>query len=203
MAVALAALSLAIMWKSGEVPVWKGERFSNIGFDDTGAPGTGFWPFWVCAIMFICSVWVFVNGVMRLSPPSQTSEPYLDRHGVIVMLTVAIPVFLLVLLTDYISMYLAMALFLFYYLLVLGRHGLLLSAALSTVLPFWMFLFFDITMTRTMPKGVLAIEDGIYVPLGNFFRQLDGSLIGLAFLAGGVVLVAAAMLSGRRAQDQA
>jgi hypothetical protein len=198
MAIALALLSLAIMWKSGETPVWKGERFSNIWFDDTGAPGTGFWPFWVCAIMFLCSIWVLVNGVLRLSPPSQKDEPYLDGHGVKVLLTVGIPVFLLVLLTDYISMYFAMALFIFYYLLVLGRHGLVLSGALAFVLPFWMYLFFDITMTRTLPKGILAIEDSIYVPLGNFFRQADGSITGLCFLGGALVLVAAAWLSGKR-----
>ena len=91
-----------------------------------------------------------------------------------------------------------MSLFIFYYLLVLGRHGLVLSGALAFVLPFWMFLFFDITMTRTLPKGILAIEDSIYVPLGNFFRQADGSITGLCFLGGALVLVAAAWLSGKR-----
>ena len=65
------------------------------------------------------------------------------------------------LLTDYISMYFAMALFLFYYLFVLGRHGWVLSSAMALVLPSWMYLFFDITMTRTLPKGVLAIEDAV------------------------------------------
>ncbi len=198
MAIALAALSLGIMWKAGQVPEWKGERFSNIGFDDTGAPGTGFWPFWVCAAMFVCSVWVFVNGLLRLSPPSQSEEPYLDKHGIHVLLTVGFPVFLMVLLTDYISMYFAMTLFVFYYLMFLGRHGIILSVALATVLPFWMFLFFDITMTRTLPKGLLSVEDAIYVPLGNALRQMDGTIIGLMFLAGGAVLVGAAWLSGRR-----
>ncbi|MEM7026507.1 MAG: hypothetical protein AAF637_28610, partial [Pseudomonadota bacterium] len=105
------------------------------------------------------------------------------------------PVFLLVLLTDYISMYFAMALFLFYYLFALGRHGIILSAAMALVMPFWMYLFFDITMTRTLPKGMLAIEDGIYVPLGNFFRSLDGTVISLFFLAGALVLVGASYLS--------
>ena len=198
MAIALAALSLAIMYKAGERPSWSGEaHFSNVGFGDDGSPQGGFWPFWVCAIMFVCSVWVFVNGVLKLSPPSQSGEPYLDGHGVGVVLKVGVPVFLLVLLTDYISMYLSMMLFLFYYLTVLGRHGLVFSAALSVVLPFCMYLFFDITMTRTLPKGVLAIEDGLYIPLGNFFRSLDGTMISLCFVAGGLVIVGASYLKGR------
>ena len=199
MAIALAALSLAIMYKAGERPSWSDEaRFSNVGFGEDGAPQGGFWPFWVCAIMFLCSVWVLVNGILKLSPVAKREGAYLDRHGINVLLTVGVPVFLLVFLTDYISMYFSMALFLFYYLFVLGRHGILLSVAMALVFPFWMFLFFDITMTRTLPKGVLAIEDGIFVPLGNFFRSLDGTMISLCFLAGAAVLVAASLLSRKR-----
>ena len=198
MATALALLSLYIMWKSGERPGWSGEpRFSNIGFGEDGSPQGGFWPFWICAVMFVCSIWVFVNGLLKLSPPSRMAEPYLDRHGIMVLLTVGLPVFLLVLLADVISIYFSMALFLFYYLYVLGRHGALLSGTLAVVLPFWMYLFFDITMTRTLPKGIPAIDDGIYVPLGNFFRQLDGTMISLCFLIGAALLVASSWLSAR------
>lgn len=202
MAVALALLSLGIMWKAGERPDWSGEaRFSNVGFGDTGAPSGGFWPFWVAAIMFICCVWTFVNGLLRRTAPSRSTEPYLDRHGQGVLLTVGVPVFLLVLLTDYISIYFAMALFIFYYLFVLGRHGLVLSGTMAIVLPFWMYLFFDITMTRTLPKGVLAIEDGIFTPLGNWFRQADGWVTGVCFLVGVALLVAAAV-AGRNRENR-
>ena len=127
------------------------------------------------------------------------SKPYLDRHGIGVLLTVGVPVFLLVMLTEYISMYFAMALFMLYYTLVLGRHGLLLSLAMALVLPFWMYLFFDITMTTTLPKGALALEDAIYSPLGTWFREAGGLVVSLFFLAGGAVLVSAAVLSARRA----
>jgi hypothetical protein len=198
MAIVLALLSLGIMWKSGERPDWSGEpRFSNIGFGDDGAPQGGFWPFWVCAIMFVCSIWVFVNGLLLRSPQSRSDEPYLDSHGVGILLKVAVPVFLLVLLTGIISMYAAMMVFLFYYIFFLGRHGLLLSLSLAFVLPFWMYLFFDITMTRTLPKGSLWVDDTIYTPLGNWFRQVDGSTTALFFLAGAVVLVGASWLSAR------
>ena len=199
MAVALAALSLAIMYKSGERPEWTGEaRFSNVGFGDDGAPQGGFWPFWVCAIMFVCSIWVFVNGLLKRSTPARMGGPYLDRHGVLVLLTVGVPVFFLVLLTDYISMYFAMVLFLFYYTFFLGRHGLLLASALALVLPYWMYLFFDITMTSTLPKGVLAIADGVYAPLGTALRRQDAATIGLLFMAGAIVLAGASWLSSRR-----
>lgn len=204
MALALGALAFGFMWKAGERPEWTEEaRFSNIGFGDNGAPKGGFWPFWVGAVMLLSCIWVFINGLLRLSPVSKTSEPYLDLHGVKILITVAVPVFLLVLLTEYISMYFAMALFLLYYTTILGRHGLVLSLGLSTVLPYWMFLFFDITMTKTLPKGELAIEDGIFVPLSNFFRKQDALGISLYFLAGGVVLVLASFISARLRGPQA
>ncbi|MEM9139982.1 MAG: tripartite tricarboxylate transporter TctB family protein [Pseudomonadota bacterium] len=202
MSVALAALALAVMYKAGERPSWSGEaRFSNVGFGETGSPSGGFWPFWVAAIMFLCCVWTFINGILRRTKPSRTEGPFLDRHGILVLLTVGVPVFLLVFLTDYISMYFSMAVFLFYYLFVLGRHGLILSTAMAAVFPFWLYLFFDITMTRTLPKGSLAIEDAIFTPLGNWFRQADGWVTGVFFLAGAVVIVLAAILSSRRKGD--
>ena len=199
MALAIACLSLAIMYKAGERPDWSGEaRFSNIGFGEDGAPQGGFWPFWVCAIMFLCSIWVFVNGLLGKGRPARAGGPFLDRHGILVLLTVGVPVFLLVLATDYISMYFAMAIFLLYYTLVLGRHGLVLSLALALVLPAWMYLFFDITMTKTLPKGLPFLDDGLYAPLGTALRQAGAVTIGLLFLAGGVILVLAGLFSARR-----
>ncbi|MEM0944541.1 MAG: tripartite tricarboxylate transporter TctB family protein, partial [Pseudomonadota bacterium] len=82
MAVALALLSLGIAYKSGEVPVWQGGHFSNIWFDENGVPGSGFWPFWLCVVMFGSSVWVLIQAIRRRTEPSQRDEPYLDGHGI-------------------------------------------------------------------------------------------------------------------------
>jgi len=198
MAACLALLSAYVMWKSGERPSWSGEpRFANVGFGDDGAPQGGFWPFWVGAIMLLGSVVVFVRALVRMSPPSRATGPYLDGHGIGVLIRVGIPVFLLVLLTQYIGIYFSIAIFLLYYTLFLGRHGIVLSGAIALVLPIWMYMFFDIAMARNLPKGLRAIEDTIYVPLGNWFRALDGATLGLFFAAGAVVL-AIAGLAGRR-----
>jgi len=202
MAIVLASLSLAIMYKAGERPDWSGEpRFANIFFGEDGAPKGGFWPFWVCAILFVSAIWVLVRGILRLSPPARSTEPYLDRHGLLVLASVALPVFLLVALSPIISMYAAMALFLLYYSAVLGRHGVILSLALALVFPFWMFLFFDIAMTETLPKGLRAIDDAFYAPVGTYLRGLGGTAIALLFVAGAVVLGGAVWASRRLARQ--
>ncbi|MEM8792893.1 MAG: tripartite tricarboxylate transporter TctB family protein [Pseudomonadota bacterium] len=199
MAIALAALSVFIMWKSGEVPAWRGERFSNIGFDERGVPGSGFWPFWLAAIMLLCSIWVLVNAIRRKTPPSRKQEPYLDAHGVGVVIKMGGGVLAMVALTEIISMYAAMALFLFYYIYFLGKHSFALSLAMALVMPFWMYLFFDITMTKTLPKGLLVVEDTIYAPLDTFFRNMGQIEFTLCFLLGGALLAVASMLERRSA----
>ncbi|MEM1275853.1 MAG: tripartite tricarboxylate transporter TctB family protein [Pseudomonadota bacterium] len=202
MAIALAALSVFIMWKSGEVPAWRGERFSNVGFDERGVPGSGFWPFWLAAIMLVCSIWVLINAIRRQTGPSQKNEPFLDGHGIGVVVKMGGGVLAMVALTDVISMYAAMALFLFYYIFFLGRHSFALSLAMAVIMPFWMYLFFDITMTKTLPKGLLVIEDTIYAPLDTFFRGLGQIEFMLCFLIGGAILAGGAVLERRSKATQ-
>ncbi|MEM7508991.1 MAG: tripartite tricarboxylate transporter TctB family protein [Pseudomonadota bacterium] len=199
MAIALALLSLFIMYEAGETPEWKGPRFSNIGFNEDGVPGSGFWPFWLSAVMLVCSIWVLINAIRKKTGPSQRQEAFLDSHGIGVVIKMGGGVLAMVALTDVISMYFAMALFLFYYIFFLGRHGIALSLAMAVVVPFWMYLFFDITMTKTLPKGILAIEDGIYAPLDTFFRNMGQLEFALCFLVGGAVLVAAVRMSRKPA----
>ena len=79
----LGVLSIYLMWKSGEAPDWNPDiaRFDNIGLIDGEGPGSGFWPFWLSAIMLICSIWIGVNWYRRTSPPSQSEEEFLDGYG--------------------------------------------------------------------------------------------------------------------------
>ena len=61
----LGLFSVYLMWKSGEPPAWNPDavRFHNIGYDDTGAPGSGFWPFWLGAIMMKPSPFFFTRPI--------------------------------------------------------------------------------------------------------------------------------------------
>ena len=80
-AIAIALLSVYLMWKSGEGPSWDptAKRFANIGIniDDRG-PGSGFWPFWLSAAMFLSSLAVIFNWARRRSRPSRSEDQYLD-----------------------------------------------------------------------------------------------------------------------------
>lgn len=148
----LALLSLYLMWKSTELP---------IGYIADKGPGGGAWPFWLSAIMLICCGWTALNSWRGKSPASQSDEPVLDSHGWRTLLVVGGGIIGFVTLISIISMYGAIAVFLFYYVWFLGRHGLVLSLAISLITPVALFFFFEGAMRITMPTG-LPFTDPVF-----------------------------------------
>lgn len=148
----LALLSIYFMWKSTELP---------IGYIAGTGPGGGAWPFWLSAIMLLCCGWTAVNWWRGLTPASQSDEPVLDSYGWRTLIFVGGGIIGFVTLISIISMYGAIAVFLFYYLWFLGRHGLLLSLTMSLVTPIALFFFFEGAMRITMPSG-LPFTDPVF-----------------------------------------
>ncbi len=141
----LALLSIYMMYKSTEL---------NIGYVTGTGPGGGAWPFWLSAIMLICTGFIALNWVRRVSPASRSSEPVLDAEGCKMLLQVGGGLFGFIALIGIISMYGAMAVFLFYYLWFLGRHKLGWHRHLAIATPIVFFFFFEGLMRITMPKGL-------------------------------------------------
>ena len=145
----LALLSIYLMVKSAEL---------EIGYIRDEGPGGGAWPFWLSAIMLICTGVIAFNWYRRTSPPSRSSEPVLDRYGWLMLLKVGGGIFVFIALINIVSMYGAMALFLIYYVGFLGRHSMVLTLSLAIILPFAFFFFFEGMMRITMPKGLPFTE---------------------------------------------
>lgn len=148
-AAVLAALSMYLMWKSSEL---------EIGYIRGEGPGGGAWPFWLAAIMLVCTAVITFNAVRRTSPPSRSTELVLDVEGRKMLVQVFGGIVVFVALTSIISMYGAMLLFLFYYLWFLGRHRLSLSLSISILTPVVFFFFFEGLMRITLPKGMRFTE---------------------------------------------
>ena len=156
-AMVLAAFSIYLMWKSTELP---------IGWIDDEGPGGGAWPFWLSAIMLMCCCWTMVNWYRRTSPPSQSTEPFLDPYAQKMFLLVGGGVTAMVGLIHVIGMYGAIPLFLIYYIRFLGRHSWAVALAVALPAPVVIFLFFDIAMRIVLPKGYL---EPLFYPLYDFF----------------------------------
>jgi hypothetical protein len=199
-AIILGLLSAYLMWKSGEGPEWDTEyvHWSNIGVNiDGSGPGKGFWPFYLALGMLVSCIWIIVNTIRRTSPPSQSDEPFMDAYAKKMLLFVGGGLIGFLLLVEWFSMYFGIAIFMFYYMMFLGRHPLFLSIVTSLVVPFWLYLFFDIVMTKIQPKGMRWLEDAFYNPTGEFFRSQSLITIALCFVISGALLA----LSARAARE--
>ncbi|MEO1066405.1 MAG: tripartite tricarboxylate transporter TctB family protein [Pseudomonadota bacterium] len=167
-AIILGVLSIYLMWKSGEPPAWNPDvgRFANIGFIEGEGPGSGFWPFWLSAVMLICCVWTGVNWWRRKTPPSRSDEPFLDAYGwkMVVMVGGGLLAFLGA--VHIVGFYGAIPLFMIYYMVFLGRHSWLASLSVAIALPVFSFFFFDVAMRIVLPKGYL---EPLFIPLYDIF----------------------------------
>jgi putative tricarboxylic transport membrane protein len=148
----LALFSIYLMWKSAELP---------IGYVSGRGPGGGAWPFWLSAIMLVCCGIIAFNWWRQTSPPSRSEEPFLDGYGWRMVALVGGGVVVFVALIEVISMYGAIAVFLFYYLRFLGRHSWLISLVIPLATPLIFFFFFEGAMRITMPTG-LPFTDPVF-----------------------------------------
>jgi len=167
-AAVLGLLSIYLMWKSGEPPSWNPDvaRFDNIGLIEGEGPGSGFWPFWLSAVMLICSIWIGCNWFRKSSPLSTSQEPFLDDYGRRSLLLVGSGLFGFLVLIHFIGFYGGMFVFLIYYLRFLGRHGIMTTLAISALVPIVSFFFFDVAMRIVLPKGYL---EPLFLPLYALF----------------------------------
>lgn len=164
----LGIFSIYLMWKSGEPPSWNPEvgRFANIGMIEGEGPGSGFWPFWLSAIMLICCIWIGINWVRGTSPLSQSDKPFLDAYGVRTLILVGGGLIGFLIAIKFVGFYGGMFLFLVYYLYFLGRHSVTKTLTISLAFPVVSFFFFDIAMRIVLPKGYL---EPLFVPLYDIF----------------------------------
>ena len=157
MAIAMAVFSLYLMWKSAELP---------IGWIPGEGPGGGAFPFWLSAGMLACCIAIVIRWVMRLSPPSRSTETYLDAKSLRMFLLVAGSLTVMIGLIHIIGVYVAVPLYLVFYLRALGRHDWLTTGALAVSTPVVAFFFFEIALKKTLPKGY---TEPLFYPLYDIF----------------------------------
>lgn len=153
MAIVLGVFSLYLMWKSAELPIWwiKGE-----------GPGGGAWPFWLSAIMLISCIVIIVRWVRRTSPLSQSEEIFMSRQSIDLLLVNTGALTVTIGLFHIVGAYAAIPLFLIFYLRYMGHHTWTLTGAFAVLTPVVTFLFFEVALQKTLPKG---ITDPLFEPI--------------------------------------
>lgn len=151
MALVMGAFSVFLMIKSADLPV---------GWLPGEGPGGGAFPFWLAAIMAGCCGLIIVRWGVRQSAPSRVETPFLDSRGRRLFMLYGGSLLLMILLISGagpvpgVGVYVSVPLFLLFHLRFIGNHGWPLTLAFASLSPVILFLFFELALTITLPKGM-------------------------------------------------
>ena len=157
MGVVMGVFSLYLMWKSAELP---------IGWIAGEGPGGGAWPFWLATGMLLCCIAIVIRGAKRMTPQSRSEEVYMDSRAIKLFLLNAGALTAMIGLFHIAGAYGAIPLFLIFYLRFMGGHSWWLTGTFAAVTPVVTFLFFEIALQKTLPKG---FTDPWFEPIFDFF----------------------------------
>ena len=157
MGIVMGFFSLYLMWKSAELP---------IGWIAGEGPGGGSWSFWLAFGMLLCCIAIVIRWAKRITPESQSEEVFLDARAFKLFLLNAGALTVMVGLFHIVGAYGSIPIFLIFYLRFLGGHSWRLTGSFALVAPIATFLFFEIALQKTLPKG---FTDPWFEPIFDFF----------------------------------
>jgi hypothetical protein len=116
----------------------------------TDGPQSGFFPFWMAVLMVLCCVAIIVQALRRA--PRGT---FVTAERLRPVLKVFWPAAAMVLVTGFLGLYVASALYLGFYMRWVGRHSWRAVVALAVGIPVVTFLIFEQWFLMPLPKGPL------------------------------------------------
>jgi hypothetical protein len=132
---------------------YDGWRLTVLGWGPAG-PQPGLYPFLLGLGVMVGSL-VVLGQVMARSRKAVPDKPFIRPGGLRPVLYVAVPAALMVLLTEFIGLYLAAGLYLAVYTRWIGKHSWITVAAVSILLPLASYFVFDKWFLIPLPKGRL------------------------------------------------
>ena len=142
----------------------------GFGWQEGVGPAPGYFPFWVATILGISSLVTLIVAIVK--PGDGESFVTLRPFGRV--LAVLIPSFVYVALIGGflgipgIGIYAASALFIFGFMVAIGREGVLKSLAVALGVPFALYMMFEKWFLVPLPKG----------PLEEYLEALVRQLLG-------------------------
>lgn len=148
-AASIMALSIYFMWHATVLPT---------GWVEGEGPGGGAFPFWLSAIMLLAAGCIFLRSFQT----EDDGAPFFDKETVVSVASVVVALVICMALIPVVGAYVALPLFMFWYLKMFGRHSWTLTAILCTAAPVFIFFFFEVTLKILLPKGV---TEPLFLPL--------------------------------------
>ena len=116
----------------------------------TDGPKSGFFPFWLAVLLVATCAVILLQALQTRSP-----APFVTRRQFGPVLTVLWPATAAVALMHFVGLYVASAVYLAFYMRLVGRHAWFLVLTLAVLIPLVTFLVFETWFLVPMPKGPL------------------------------------------------
>ena len=163
MGIATLLISLGLMWN-----VWSDGL--RIGWVEGRGPGAGVWPFWLSGGMALASIATLVRWFQGKTEESRSTQPYIDSDTVFLVSISAFSVLFLIILMETVGTYIALMIFMLFYVRFLGKHSWGLTTAFVLGTPIFVYLLFEVALTKYLPKGWPIFEEG-FLWIDNFRWQ--------------------------------
>jgi putative tricarboxylic transport membrane protein len=131
----------------------------GFGWIEGEGPAAGYFPFYIAVALAVASLVNLVQSVTgRIEGGGET---FVGRTAFLRVLAVLIPTAGYVALIGYLGLYVASAIFICLFMLVIGRDGILKSILVSLAIPAALFLMFEKWFLVPLPKGPLEAMMGL------------------------------------------
>lgn len=152
-AILLALCSIGLMVKSAELRIdWVPER----------GPGSGAWPFWLSTGMLLACLATIVRWFRKVTPESTNLDLFMTRETVLLVGISAGSIVFLLVVTHLLGIYVALFLFLLFYLKFVGRHSWLVTVTMMILVPIFIFCLFEWALKIPLPK---SISEPLFYPI--------------------------------------
>lgn len=126
-------------------------------WDPGFGPGAGYLPFYLSLGVLVCTGIIIVKQVRQLSREGVAGGvPLIQEGGLMPILWVLIPSTVMVFLVSLIGLHFAAAVFLFFYMRVVGKIGWLECGLVSVLFPIGLYIVFDRLFLIPLPDGMLG-----------------------------------------------
>jgi hypothetical protein len=118
----------------------------------TDGPGAGYFPFYIGLILCIASGGIFFKAVIS---KERDTGAFVDREQLTRVLQVLVPAAVYVLVTVVLGLYVASAIYIALFMIVLGKYSTLRSVLIGVIVNAVFFAMFEVWFKVPLYKGTL------------------------------------------------
>jgi hypothetical protein len=144
------AVVAAILLGIGSVVIYESNRLGS-GWTSDG-PGSGYFPFYIGLIMCVSSLGILYQSLISKSRDTGTFATVKQTKQVA---SVLIPAAVYVLLTTFLGLYLASAIYIALFMIIMGKYSPIKSVLVGVGVSVYFFMMFEVWFKVPLYKGTL------------------------------------------------